>query len=61
MDLSLNDKVITRKPHACGGTLWTVTRVGADVKLRCEGCGRVVMLSLDKAKRAVVGKENDTL
>ncbi len=33
-----------RKPHPCGSSLWRVTRVGADIKIKCEGCGRIVML-----------------
>ena len=41
---SLGDKVILKKPHACGENLWEIVRVGADVKLKCMHCGRVVML-----------------
>ena len=33
-----------RKPHPCGGFDWQVTRLGADIGLRCLGCGRRVML-----------------
>lgn len=36
--------VIMRKPHACGCSEWVITRTGADVKIKCCGCGRVVML-----------------
>jgi len=50
---SLGDRIVMKKPHACGANEWTVTRTGADVKLRCQGCGRVVMLDrLDFLKRA---------
>ena len=41
---SLGDTVQMKKPHACGGNAWEITRVGADVKIRCLTCGRVVML-----------------
>lgn len=51
--IEVGDKVVTRKPHACGGDEWTVTRTGADIKLSCNKCGHVVMLSPDKAKRAI--------
>ncbi len=51
--LTLGDKVITKKPHACGSNEWTVTRTGADIKLACLRCGRVVMLPLDKALKAI--------
>ena len=50
---SLGDQVIMKKPHACGENLWQIVRVGADVKLKCMNCGRVVMLDrLEFLKRA---------
>ncbi len=49
----LGDRIAMKKPHACGSGEWVVTRTGADVKIRCLGCGRVVMLDrLDFMKRA---------
>ena len=47
MVYSLGDKVTTKKKHPCGGDVWTIVRLGADVKIRCDKCGRVVMLSPD--------------
>ena len=44
MRLEIGDLVQMRKAHPCGSDKWVVTRTGADVKIRCEGCGRVVML-----------------
>ena len=43
-DIQLGDIVILRKAHPCGSATWKVTRVGADVGLKCLGCGRVVLL-----------------
>lgn len=49
----IGDRVVLKKPHACGANEWIVTRTGADIKLRCQGCGRVVMLDrVDFLKRA---------
>ena len=49
----LGDRVILKKPHACGENLWEIVRVGADVKLKCAGCERVIMLDrLEFLKRA---------
>lgn len=45
MVYSIGDKVITKKKHPCGNDVWTIVRVGADYKIRCDKCGRVVMLS----------------
>ena len=44
MLLNIGDVVKMRKVHPCGNDLWTVTYVGADIKIRCEKCGRIVML-----------------
>ena len=55
MVYSLGDKLVTKKKHPCGGDVWPVVRVGADVKIRCDKCGRVVMLSPDALAKAVKG------
>ncbi len=43
-ELQLGDLVQMRKSHPCGSDKWTVIRVGADIKIRCQGCNRIVML-----------------
>jgi hypothetical protein len=42
--LYLGDVVEMRKPHPCGGTVWAITRVGADIGLECQTCKRRVMM-----------------
>jgi hypothetical protein len=42
--LYVGDVVEMRKPHPCGGTLWEIVRVGADIGLICRTCGRRVLL-----------------
>ena len=66
MFISIGDTVMMRKKHPCGSDKWTVTRVGADIKIRCCGCDHVVMmLRPDFEKRVkkilehVQGAEND--
>ena len=44
MLLNYGDIVKMRKTHPCGNDLWKVVYVGADIKIRCEKCGRIVML-----------------
>ena len=52
LELSLGDQITTKKPHPCGSYTWTVTRVGADIKIKCNGCDRIVMMDrADLAKR----------
>lgn len=43
-EVKLGDLVQMRKTHPCGSDRWTVIRVGADIKIRCQGCGRIVMM-----------------
>ncbi len=45
MDISVGDRVELRKHHPCGSAEWVIYRVGADIGLRCVGCGRRVMLT----------------
>ena len=53
MIFTINQQIITKKPHACGCNEWTVIRVGADIKLKCNKCEHVVLIPLDKAKKIV--------
>ena len=43
-ELLLGDLVQMRKTHPCGSDKGTGIRVGADIKIRCSGCGRIVMM-----------------
>ena len=40
----IGTKVVMKKPHPCGTNLWEITRVGADIKIKCINCGRQIML-----------------
>ncbi len=44
MDIRLNDIVAMKKPHPCGENRWKIIRTGADIKIKCQNCGRIVML-----------------
>ncbi len=44
LPLYLDDVVVLRKPHPCGGDAWRVVRLGADIGLRCLSCGRRVLV-----------------
>ncbi|KRM76866.1 DUF951 domain-containing protein [Secundilactobacillus collinoides] len=39
------DIVEMKKPHPCGVNRWQIIRMGADIKIKCTGCGHIVMLS----------------
>ncbi|HEX9680288.1 MAG TPA: DUF951 domain-containing protein [Anaerolineales bacterium] len=50
-DLQMQDVLRLRKPHPCGGTDWVVVRLGADIGLKCLGCGRRILLSRREVAR----------
>jgi len=56
-EYNIGDIIQTRKQHPCGNDLWTVIRTGADFKIKCQKCGRIVMLDretfLKRVKKTV--------
>jgi len=49
----LEDIVQTRKAHPCGGDVWRVVRLGGEIGMRCETCGRKVLLPRAEFERRV--------
>jgi hypothetical protein len=43
-DVQVDDLVRLRKPHPCGSFEWRVVRIGADIGIKCQVCGRRVLL-----------------
>lgn len=52
-DYELNTIVEMKKPHACGEKLFKVIRLGADIRIKCEGCGRSIMLPRQEFNKKV--------
>ncbi len=44
VELQMDDIVRLKKPHPCGGSDWRVVRLGADIGLKCQTCGRRILL-----------------
>ena len=53
MDINPGDILEMKKEHPCGSRRWNVLRVGMDFRLRCEGCGREMMIPRKKAEKAL--------
>jgi hypothetical protein len=53
MKLGVGDKVRLKKQHPCGGFEWEITRIGADIGLRCLTCGRKVLLARSKVEKRI--------
>ena len=56
MEYQIGDIVQTKKQHPCGSKHWEITRVGVDFKLKCLGCGHIVMIERPKALKMIVKK-----
>ena len=57
-EYKLGTVVQMKKQHPCGSYQWEVIRLGADIKIKCMGCGRLVMLprsKFEKDAKKVVG------
>lgn len=44
---------VMRKPHSCGSFDWEIVRIGADVGIKCLGCGRRVLLERSRFDKRV--------
>ncbi|MDD7463085.1 MAG: DUF951 domain-containing protein [Anaerococcus sp.] len=56
----INDIVTLKKGHPCGENMWLIERMGADMKLRCLGCDKIVWMKridFDKKIRRIKNKE----
>ncbi len=61
-EYTLGDHVIMKKGHPCGSNNWEIVRLGADIKLKCTGCGRLVFIpriEFNKKIKKVLAKEDN--
>jgi hypothetical protein len=49
----LGDCVEMKKKHPCGSFQWEIIRLGADIKIKCLGCGHIVMLPRSKFNKQI--------
>ena len=59
---TLGNLVIMKKGHPCGENLWEIIKLGADIRIKCTKCGRIVIiprLDLNKRIRKVIDKEQE--
>ncbi len=55
---NVNDVLIMKKPHPCGCNEFLLLRVGVDYKMRCQKCGREVIIPRVKAEKNIKGVKN---
>ena len=46
-------RVQMKKKHPCGSANFVVTRIGMDFKIRCEGCGREIMMPRSQCEKGI--------
>lgn len=63
-DYDLNDIVEMKKQHPCKkSNHWKIIRMGADIKIKCLGCGSAIMFDrseFEKKLKRVVQKAEAT-
>ncbi|MCO7126089.1 DUF951 domain-containing protein [Sporolactobacillus shoreicorticis] len=53
ISFDLNDVVAMKKSHPCGENQWKIIRMGADIRIKCLGCGHSVMMPRSEFQRKV--------
>lgn len=49
----IGDIVEMKKDHPCGSKEWEIIRLGADIKIKCLGCNRIVMIPRNKFEKGI--------
>ena len=51
--LQPNDRIKLKKKHPCGGDVFRIVRVGSEVRIVCESCGRDMTMERIKLEKAI--------
>tara|TARA_B100000749_G_C18166166_1_gene357926 strand:+ start:387 stop:620 length:234 start_codon:yes stop_codon:yes gene_type:complete len=50
-DIHTGEVLQLKKTHPCGGNQWQIIRTGADIKIKCLICNRILMMSRSELER----------
>lgn len=53
MDIKVGDVLRMKKEHPCGSSEWEVLRTGIDFRLKCCGCGHMIMIPRKQAEKNI--------
>lgn len=59
-EYNLGSHVVMKKGHPCGANEWEITRLGADIKIRCVNCNRSIFMpriEFNKKIKRVISEE----
>lgn len=51
MEFQLGQHIKMKKTHPCGTNDWEILRIGMDFRLKCAGCGHMIMISRKDAEK----------
>ncbi len=52
--------LVLKKGHPCGENLWEVVKLGADIRLKCTKCNRLIIIpriDLNKKIKKIIERE----
>ncbi|MDD4495294.1 MAG: DUF951 domain-containing protein [Eubacteriales bacterium] len=50
---NVGDVVEMKKQHPCGSKQWEILRTGMDFRIKCTGCGHMVLIPRPKFEKSV--------
>ena len=53
IQFKVGDKLLLKKKHPCSSSVFKVLKVGSDIKIICDGCGRDLMLPREKLEKMI--------
>ncbi len=51
--IAVGDMVELKKPHPCGERIFKILRVGSDVRIVCQNCGRDLTIDRVKLEKSI--------
>lgn len=58
----IGDHILLKKTHPCGSNEWEIVKLGADIKIKCCGCGRLVFIpriELNKKIKKIIVEDKE--
>ncbi len=59
-EYNIGNLVVMKKGHPCGENKWEITKLGADIRIKCTKCGRIVIIpriEFNKKIKKILEKE----
>lgn len=53
MKHEIGEIIKLKKQHPCGSSEWEVLRVGVDYRIKCTGCGHILLIPRIKLEKMI--------